>query len=214
MEWDFLFYLFVLLMIVLNGMVRFKYLTIPFKVLTILIFIILLSELSTRILRVTIRNTNPAYHILCILQYWGIAFIFSKLFKRAALKKAVLVSIIPFTIVTILNTLFFQTFFKFPSSIIMLSYLIFICFSLILCIQMLHETEEVNIFKQSTFWFNIGILVYSITIPVCFGVLNYLIKHKLQTNALNLFIEYFTILYYLVLGYSIHLDKRERSLIS
>jgi hypothetical protein len=207
MSLDLIFYFLILILIVLNGAVRFQNLTAPFKILTIVILIIFVSEVIARILAFTIKNSNPPYHILCILQYAGLAFIYNRLIVGRPLQNYILISIIPFSLLSISNTLFFQTLFSFPSNIIMLSYLIFILFSLILFMQMLEAPKEIIISKQSVFWFNSAILVYSITMPICFGILNYLVKHKLPDQLLGDFIEYFTFLYYLTLGYAIHLDK-------
>jgi len=206
---DFIIYFAILALVVLNGIVKFNKLTIPFKVLVVLIFFVLLSEIASRILVAKIRNSNPPYHILCILEYAATAFIYSRLITGWRLHRYVLLSVIPFSALSVLNTLFFQKFFSFPSYSIMLSYIIFIFFALILFIQMLDSPKEIAIFKQSIFWFNCATLIYAVTVPVCFGVLNYLIKHKMSTDVLDTFLEYFAFLYYIIIGYSIHIDKKQ-----
>src|SRR5579872_1441580 len=125
MYFDLIIYYAILALIVLIGVIRFKTLTPPFRVLVVIILVILLSEISTRILAYSIRNSNPAYHILCILQYIGFALMYSKLLRGQSLKKAILISIIPFSVLSLLNTLFLQRFLTFPSNIIMLSYMVF-----------------------------------------------------------------------------------------
>jgi len=204
---DLILYLLLLLSISLYGIVSYKKLTIPFKALAITILWISLSEIAARVLARTIHNSSPTYHILCIFLYAGFTVTYSQLLTGARLKKGLLLSIIPFTILCIVNIIFFQSFFSFPSNTIVISYLLFVVYSLILFMQMLNAPKEVNIFKQGIFWFNIAMLVYSIITPLCFGVSNYLHVHKLYANLLNDFIEYFCFVYYATLGYAIYLDK-------
>jgi len=208
MYFDLIIYFLILFAVVLIGILRYKSLTSPFKVLVAVVFVILLSELCARLLAYLIKNSNPTYHILCILQYIGFSIIYSNLLSGQKLKRLILFSSIPFIILSFLNTLFFQRFLTFPSNLIMLSYIIFVVFALKLFLQMLDAPKELAIFKQSVFWFNCAILVYSIIMPVCFGVLNYLIKHQLSTDILANFIEYFTFLYYSTLGYAILIDTK------
>lgn len=209
MTLEFFIYLIILIVITLNGISRFNNLTVPFKVLTILLLITLFSEIISRILVVKIRNSNPPYHIYVILQFAATAFIYSRLITGWRLHKLVLLSVIPFAILSVVKTLFVQKFFSFPSNIIMLSYIVFITFALTLFIQMLDSPKETAIFKQSVFWFNSAILIYSVTVPVCFGVLSYLIKHNLDNRLLSDILLYFTLVYYLTLGYAIHIDKKQ-----
>ena len=208
MYYDLIIYYLILFVVAIIGMVRLSKLTIPFRILAYLIIVILISEIIARVLVYTIRNSNPPYHILCILQYAGFAYIYYRLLTGHRARIYILISIIPFCILSCLNTLFFQTFFTFPSNIIMLSYIVFIIFSLLLFMQMLDQPKETAIFKQSIFWLNIAILIYSIITPVSFGVLNYLAKHNLSAEIVGNFIEYFTFLYYLTIGYSILIDKK------
>jgi hypothetical protein len=209
MTLEFFIYLLILVAVTLNGISRFNALTVPFKVLTILLLITLFSEIVSRILVVKIRNSNPPYHIYVVLQFAATSFIYSRLITGWRLHKLILLSVIPFTILSLINTLFVQKFFSFPSNMIMLSYIVFIVFALTLFIQMLDSPKETAIFKQSIFWFNSATLIYSVAVPVCFGVLNYLIKHKLNDILLSDILLYFTLIYYVTLGYAIHIDKKQ-----
>jgi hypothetical protein len=193
--------------IVVIGIVRYNNLTIPFRLLVLVIFIVALGEAAVDVLIRINKNGMPAYHISCVLQYIGFAFVYSKLIT-GRLKKYILISIIPFCIFSVLNTVYLQTFFKYNTNIIMLSYIIFIIFSLLLFMQMLNAPKDIAIFKQSVFWFNCAVLVYSILMPVCYGGLNYMMKHKLDSNLLYEFMVYFTFLYYIILGYAVYIDKK------
>lgn len=206
MSLDLYIYFMILIMVALNGLVRFNRLSIPFKALAVLLTVVLVSEVVARILAIRIRNSYPPYHILCVMQYWIYAYIYYKLLQNKVVAIYVIRSIVPFMALSILNTVFFQHLLEFPSNMIMLSYIIFIGLSLLLFTQMLREPEQTAISKQGVFWFNCAVLIYSAAIPVCFGVLNYLIRHNYHTEFLQDFIEYLSFLYYLTLGLATYLD--------
>lgn len=211
MEIDMIIYLTELIIVSFYGLVSYKYLTNPFKALAITVVCIALSEIIARVLLYTIRNTDPPYHVLCVVQYIGMAYVYAGFLNGQKAKRYIMASIIPFVFISLINSLFFQTFFSFPSNAIMLSYLMFVIFSLILFMHMLNAPKEVNIFSQGIFWFNCAMLIYSILLPVCFGILNYLIKHNLNTSILNDGIQYVSYVFYAALGYAMYLD-RNRSL--
>lgn len=206
---DILFYLLILGVAAFNGLVGFKKLSGPFKTLTLIVFYICISETAVRVLIQLGKNSLPLYHILCIVQYIAFAFIFSSLLNSGRAKKYIKISIIPFTAVCILNMILNDAFFTdIPLRIIMLSYIIFAVFSLMLFMQMLNEPKETNIYKHSTFWFNCAVLVFSVISPLCFGVNFYFSNHNIKTDLLNDILLYLNCLYYAVLAYAIHLDKR------
>lgn len=209
---DFAFYLLLLLIIFLMGISKFMHLRYSFKLLTFIIFIILLSEISSRILIYTIKNSNPTYHILCIVQYIGFALIYKNIAINQKISAAIKHTIIPFVALSMINTIFFQKFLTFPSNIVILSYLMFIVFSLTCFVEMLDFPIKTNIFKQSIFHFNCAMLFYSATSPVCFGILSYLIHHELSTVNIRIFIYVISLIYYSTLGYAIFLDQKNNKL--
>jgi hypothetical protein len=212
MSLDILFYLSILTIAVLNGLVGYKKLTSPFRALVLIMLYILFSESAVRVLILLNKNSLPLYHILCIIQYIAFAFIFSLLLNSKNVKQYIRLSIIPFIALCLLNIVLFDAFFKLiPLKIIMLSYIIFAFFSLMLFMQMLNEPKETNIYKQSTFWFNCAVLVFSIISPLCFGVDFYFSNHHIKTDVLGNIILYLNCLYYATLGYAINLDKKQSS---
>ncbi len=209
MSLDFIVYFLIISLVSINGIVKFKVLTIPFKILTVIIFLTLISEIISRILVHKIRNSNPPYHVLCIIQYIGFSLIYYYLFNQSIKKRFSISLIIPFITISILNSVFFQPILTFPSYILMLSFIIFIIFSLMLFLEMLESPKETTIGRQSIFWFNCAMFVYSTSVPICFGMLSHFIKHNLNTDLLNGFLYYITLLYYFTLGISIWLDKEK-----
>jgi len=207
---ELIIYFLILFTIVLSGLAKVRLLTYPFKILLSIILFTLISELTARFLAIKIHNSNPPYHILCIIQFAGFALIFRNLITHPFARKITSYSIPVFTLIALLNIIFLQNFFSFPSNAIMFSDIIFIIFSLVLFVQMLFESKELPLYKKSIFWFNTSVLVYSIVMPVCFGVLNYMMKHAYNSEILADFIEYFTFLFYITLGYSIIIDKRQK----
>ena len=89
----FIIYFLLLLVIVLFGVTRFKKLHPPFKLLTAVFVITLISELASRYLAHTIQNSRPAYHFFISLEYLGFAFIYNRLFASAKLRRMAVYSV-------------------------------------------------------------------------------------------------------------------------
>ncbi len=101
----------------------------------------------------------------------------------------------------------------FPSNSMMLNEILFIIFSLVLFKQMLQYPLQVNIIKQSTFWYNAAILFYSTTIFFNTTLMNYYYHHHINVSIITYFWYFIEISFNLLLGIAILTDKREISTI-
>ena len=207
----FVVYLSILIAVCIIGVIRFKKLSPPFKILTLTLVAAVISEATSRILIRTIENSNPAYHLFVLVHYTGYAFIYAHLARKTAVKKAVKISVIPFITLSLANSFYFGSVFTFPSTILILAHVLFFLFALLLFIQMLQEDpSSVPILKQSVFWMNAAILIYSAAIPLNFGLVSYFLTHEIGTAPLHSLIYYITVSFYLVLGYSLTLDLKQQ----
>jgi hypothetical protein len=145
-----------------------------------------------------------------MLQYVGFSAIYAELFNNNKAKRLVQYSVVPFCVLSIFSTVFVQHIDSVPSYILMLMYVVFILYALSLFMHMLSEPQEMTIFKQGVFWYNSAMLVYSVFQVVSLGMIDYLIKHKLFTFPLRVFLYSTTVLYYLILGISIYLDNKRK----
>lgn len=207
----FLIYLILLLVAFSIGVVRYRKLTTPFKVLTIFIGVTFLSESMGRILAVKFGNSSPVYHIYNIFNYIFYTRIYAGLIKHKVARRIIAYSAIPVIIFSIINTLFIQGIFLFPSNFLLISCVANISFSLILFSQMLGEPSDQTLLSQSIFWFNVSVLFYFAIIFLNWGFFNYLLRHKFNMKPISLLLYYTNLAYYILFGFAISIDQNQKN---
>lgn len=203
-------YFLVLIIVILLGIVNFKKLTIPFKLLTVIVTVTILIEITAKFCAVKFKNNMPVSHIASLFEYIFFSLTFYYLFKSSLIKKTIIVLMIIMCFFFIINALFLQPYLtSFPTNMIMVSEILYSVFSLLLFKQMLLYPIQTNITKQSVFWFNLSVLFFSTTMFLDLGLINYFLSHHLNDNLLYDCNFYINILFYSLIGFSIHLNSKE-----
>lgn len=209
MSLRFVIYLLVLIVNILIGLVRFKKLTRPVKVLAFLLIATFLSESISRILVYRIQNSMPTNHIFAVIEYCGYAYIFSVLIANPFITKLIRYSIFPVVILAIGNTLFFQDIYHFPSNILLLTHGLFLLFSLLLFKQIFEGSFEQNLFYQTEFWYASALLIFSSVVYLSFGLRNYFMLMGASTNLLDSFIYIINMIFYSLTALILILDREK-----
>jgi len=179
MSYHEIIYFIILLIPLITGVVRYKKLTIPFKILTFSVIVALFWEILSEIFALRYNNNAFISHLQGVSGYIFYSIVFFYLFKSSLTKKAVLISVILVIIFSIINALFIQPYDQvFPTNVYLITNAFGVIFSLLIFKQMLQYPLEVNIIKQSIFWFNTAILLFSATMFLNMGFTNYYAKHK------------------------------------
>jgi len=192
-------------------MVRYKRLTMPFKLLAIWLALDFLLDASNQYFIHTYKNNARLSQVLCILEYVFYAIIYYNLFRGRAVKKFILVTIALFFVFFVINALFFQSFTTvFPTNAIMTAEILYVIFAILLFRQMLRYPLQVNIMKQSVFWFNTAILFFSTTMFLNLSLMNFYGKYHRDTITLILYFWYsIDIVFSILIGISLLTDKKE-----
>jgi hypothetical protein len=204
----FIIYAVFILVIFLYGAVNFKRFSIPYKLLILLLGLTLISELSGRVLIVKLHNSMPAYHIISVIEYTLITFIYS-FFFTGSIKKVLLYLMIPVIGFAIINTLFIQTILEFPTHFILLAQGIYLLYALTGFRQMLLFPIDKPLNKQSFFWLNTALLFFSTMLFLFFGLLNYINSHNYDVGPLYTFSYIINFLYYALLLIALSANKKE-----
>jgi len=202
-------YFTILLVSSIFGMVNFKKLTVPFKILTLFLTYTFISEIVARVFALRFRNSSPVYHMFVIANYYFYTAIFYQLLRGSIIRKVVIWTIIPFSCFWMINILFFQHINSFPSYSLMVACTLFIVYSLALFMQMLETPTEIAIFKQNIFWFNISALFYSVVLVAFFSISSYMVKHNISNIPIDTVVDVITAINYALLGFTIIADKRQ-----
>ena len=137
------------IIVCLSGIVKFRKLTMPFKLLTIWLITNLLFYPLNKLCIAIYHNNILWYHIQSTFEYSAYAIIYYHLFINRRIKQIVLYSIPIVVIFSIINGCFFQHFTKtFPSYLVMPEHVIYVVFATLLFKQMLQYPVQMNIIKQ------------------------------------------------------------------
>ncbi|TXJ25914.1 MAG: hypothetical protein E6Q24_13580 [Chitinophagaceae bacterium] len=205
----FLLYLILLVYLLVLGLIRFKKLTLPFQILTVLIACTLVSEIISRVLINVFKNSSPVYHVFNIVNFTGYALIYYFLLQSRLSRKVILLLIAGAVCFSVFNTIFLQSLWSFPSNFLLILCFLNIYCALLLFRQMLHDDEEIDILRQSVFWFNCAVLLFYTAIFLNWSFYNYLVRNKFNTKTISTIMYYLNIAYYIVVGISIHINNRK-----
>ena len=152
----------------------------PFKLLAIWLTIDLLLFYPLNKLCISVYHNNILwYHVQSVFEYCAYAIIYYHLFINRRIKQIVLYSIPILVIFSIINGCFFQHFTKaFPSYVVVSEEILCAIFGVLLFKQMLQYPVQINITKQSVFWFNTSILFFSTAMFLIFSLMNYYATYK------------------------------------
>lgn len=208
MSTRFFIYLIVLTIVAITGMVKYKKLTTPFRLLVALILITIISEVSSRFFAYRIRNSSPPYHFYAPIQLLLYAAIYFRLLKNARTKTFILYGTPVLVIFSMLNSIFLQDLYTFPSnSIITISFML-IVLSLLYFREMLQYPLQISLVRQSTFWFNCAVLVFFCTTFFIYCFYNYFLIYHIKTKLISTINYIMTIAYYSVLTFAMLTDNK------
>jgi hypothetical protein len=168
------------IIVCLAGIVKFRKLTMPFKLFAIWLMIDLFLFYPLGRLCIAVYHNNILwYHVQSMFEYSAYAIIYYYLFINRRVKQIALYSIPILIILSIINGCFFQPFTKvFPSYLIAPEEILCAIFGILLFKQMLQYPVQLNIIKQSLFWFNTAILFFSTTMFIILSLANYFTTYK------------------------------------
>jgi hypothetical protein len=167
------------IIVAIMGVIRFKKMTMPFKLLAIwLVIDVILDTVGNRLCIAIYKNNALLTNTETIGEFVFFAGAYYFLLRKSWAKKLVLGSIIALSVFFVINGLVLQPFTKvFPTFVIMPAEILYVIFGILLFKQMLQYPIQINIMKQSIFWFNTAILFFSTTMFSIFSLFNYYAQH-------------------------------------
>lgn len=201
---------FLLLLVSIAGLIRFKKISAAFKALTWLTVITLISVFLEKLYISRFHNNIPFTHLDAITNFSFISYAYYKLLVNTTVKKWVTVAIVVVILFFFINAIWLQPFFKqFSTNSSTFTLLVFVACALLLFKQMLSYPTKINIVKQSVLWFNTAILFYSTTMFLNFELENYYAKHMVHDSSLFYFWYFILYIFFILIGVSILIDKKE-----
>lgn len=196
-------------MVTILGIVRYQKLTMPFRLLSISFLLSLITSLVNVYVNYRFKRNAIVSHIDAISNYIFYATIYYLLFKNKYTKYFILISIIFITLFFFINGLFFQPFMEvFPSNLNLPTLILYVAFSILLYKQMLLYPIQIDITKQSIFWYNTALLFFASTMFLNLQLANYYSTHRIN-NIIAYFWFIDNTIFDIMLGIAILVDKKE-----
>lgn len=180
----FAIYLCLLLLGAIAGLMSFKKLSPEFKMVTVLMLATFISESTTRVLAATIRNTSPAYHIFSPVEYICWCIIFYCIAKSSTLKKFIVFSIYLFVILSVLNSIFLQTWLMLNSNVDLLKALLTSSISFALLLEQIKQRGKDSVLLTAQMILLLSVLWFNLQSFIFFAAHNYLMKRQASLTYL------------------------------
>lgn len=190
-------------------MVSYKRLTMPFRLLAWYLLYSFLDNIANRIVISSYGNNLIILHVETLANLVFFSLIYYALFKNGYVKMSVLIFLILGILLYIISFLFIQPYNKvFPSIMLLFNELLFVAYSLVLFKQMLQYPLQINITKQSTFWYNTAVLFFFSTMVLNFALINYYYEHNYQSKVESYFWYFNDVGFNLLLGIAVFMDRK------
>ncbi len=194
------------------GCIYFKYFSKEIKIVFYFVSFGVATEIFTRFyIHFLMRNTGPIGHF-----YYPVAFFIMGMFFLVTLKDFIkpvyiLIPIILFEVFSLINVLFIQDLFEFPSVTGSIGAMILFLFSVTFFIKVMAEAKILKLSREPLIWINSAILIYYTGNFIFYGLLNYANNHSREFAVLTvIFFSYVNILFYLLIAigfYKVKLNK-------
>lgn len=145
---------------ILIGIVKYKKLFGPLRLVLLFLGVSLLFEIVVYSLAFNGINNMPFFHLFSLVQLCFISTFYYLAFKDAFLRKGILVTAVLLLLFMAYNSLYLQGIYKFDSNSKGLLGLFSIILSLLYFRKIMHEEILVRLEEHPMFWVNSGIMIY------------------------------------------------------
>lgn len=202
-------YQLILLLATLTGIVRFLHLPTPARVLVALLLITCIGEGVSTALAHHRCNNIIVYHFLVIVSYWCYALIYYLLITAPGLRMKILVTPLFYTIIAVVNSLYFEKLNEFPSVNLILYGISLSVYAVLYFKHLMDQDRFEPSLKNPAFLFSIAVLAYYTVETFNWGITRYLISKRVMTlNPIIYFGYIVSCLFYITLGMVILLYKK------
>jgi len=198
-----------LLIVSAIGVIRYKVLSTPFKLLTWSTIAIFVKNIAAVIVNHKYKTNAPVLHIEALTEYIFYALIYYYLFTNPILKKWIIISIVVITVFAIFNALYLEPFKSvFPTNVNLPTLALLAILSLLLFRQMLFYPLKTPILKQGVFWYNTAIIFQATTTFMALGFSNIQVNYGIDYL---IFYFWYAILFIftLLIGVALSIEKNK-----
>jgi hypothetical protein len=184
------------------GCVYYKNFSKEIKIVFYFVALGVFTEIFSRSYKIFVtQNTGPIGHF-----YFPMAFFIMGMFYLVTLKdfiksRYIMILIILFEIFSIINVLFIQDLYEFPSVTGSVGAIIMFLFSVLFFTKVMTEAKILKLSKEPLIWINSAVLIYYTGNFIFYVLLNYANKHSREFAILTAkFFSYVNLLFYLLIA--------------
>ncbi len=181
-------------------------------ILSLLVLVTLISESISTYLPYLYRSNLFVYHFYVIISFWLYSLIYFFLLEKSKLRIAALFIPVVFSAFAIFNSLNYQTLDRFPSINIIIYNVLLTIYSLYYLKHLIDIDPFESLRKNTLFWFNTSVLIYFTLQIFIWGIMDYLMKNKKDTEILIVISTCASVCYYIMIGISLWTDKKEKAI--
>jgi len=144
----------------------------------------------------------PFDHFYAVVEYVILTLMYSKILQNSVRK--VIITLMPFMCAFALyNTLYLQGINSFPSNFVLICELFYMCYAFLGFKKILLHPLPIPLHQQGLFWLNLAQIIFSTTLFIYFGLMNYLNSHHSFGSSLVIFVQAINLIYALLLSTAI-----------
>jgi hypothetical protein len=176
------FYSIILLSLAIFGILIYKKLNTPFKILSISTVAAFLVNIAATLCVKRFHTNAPALHVEGLSLFIFYSLIYYYLFTNKIIKTIVITTVTIVSVFAVVNALILQPFLTvFPTNVNLPTFAILTILPLLLFRQMLLSPLKTPLLDQGAFWYNAAILFSSTTQFLIIGLSNYQARtHRFQ----------------------------------
>lgn len=195
------------------GLIYYKYFSKEIKIVFFFVTFGVFTEIFTKIYKhFWMQNTGPIGHF-----YFSGAFFIMGMFFLMTLKDFIkpayiLILIILFEVFSLINVLFIQDLYEFPSLTGSIGAMILFLFSVAFFIKVMTEAKILKLSEEPLIWINSAVLIYYTGNFIFYAVLNYADNYSREFALLTAkFFSYVNLLFYLLITIGFWKVKKDKS---
>ncbi|HSO87780.1 MAG TPA: hypothetical protein VLQ91_14580 [Draconibacterium sp.] len=195
------------------GCIHFKYFSKEIKIVFYFVAFGVATEIFTRFYKhFWMQNTGPIGHFYFPVAFFIMGMFFLMILKDFIKPAYILILIISFEVFSLINVLFIQDLYEFPSLTGSIGAMILFLFSVAFFTKVMTEAKILKLAQEPLIWINSAVLVYYTGNFIFYVLLNYANNYSREFALLTVkFFSYINLLFYLLIAIGFWKVKKVKS---
>lgn len=147
------------------------------------------------------KNTLFLVHIYAIMAFIALGFFYKEVFKGFINGQIANLLIISFGLYVLLNALFLQSIFEYPSLPLSIFAIVFLLASIVFFYKTMLEAAMKNLWSEPMIWINVAVLIYYAGILFYFILFNLVLEYSMEfAKQVSIFFNVSNAIFYILIA--------------